>query len=229
MNNRQSGRRRGRNNNQRQQGPGRNHDQGNRIDSRARGNAAQLLEKYRNMARDAQLSGDRVMMEYYLQFADHYFRVLSDSRSRQEEARARSEDPDGDANHRDDNDDDRAEGQDGDELDAIDTIGRAPRNRGGREDRGPREDRNGRDGREERAGREPREGRNRRDGGRPRREDGHGRDADDGDAPSGIDVAILPPAIGADTASREEGEAPAEPKRRPRLRKAAAAEADAAE
>src|SRR3546814_4760219 len=47
--------------------------------------SAQLLEKYKNLARDAQTQGDRVNTEYYLQFADHYFRVLADNRSRQEE------------------------------------------------------------------------------------------------------------------------------------------------
>lgn len=90
INNRQAGRRnRGRNNNNNGRPGGQNRgggDNGNRIDNRARGNAAQLLEKYRNMARDAQLSGDRVNAEYYLQFADHYFRVLADNRARQEEA-----------------------------------------------------------------------------------------------------------------------------------------------
>lgn len=87
INNRQAGRRRGRGG-QRQQGgsPGRGPESGNRIDNRARGNAAQLLEKYKNLARDAQMQGDRVNLEYYLQFADHYFRVLADSRARQEEA-----------------------------------------------------------------------------------------------------------------------------------------------
>lgn len=84
INNRQAGRRRGRNNS-RPQGNGRGGDQGNRIDSRARGNAAQLLEKYKNLARDAQTQGDRVNAEYFLQFADHYFRVLADNRARQEE------------------------------------------------------------------------------------------------------------------------------------------------
>ncbi len=34
------------------------------------------------------LNGDRVQEEYYLQFADHYFRVLADARVRQEEQRA---------------------------------------------------------------------------------------------------------------------------------------------
>ena len=62
---------------------------GNRQDNRQRGNAAQLLEKYKSMARDAQLAGDRVQTEYYLQFADHYFRVLSESRSRFEEQNPR--------------------------------------------------------------------------------------------------------------------------------------------
>src|SRR5687768_5815780 len=94
MNNRQSGRRRGRNNNNsnnnnRPQSGGRGGvDQANRIDSRARGNGAQMIEKYRNLARDAQLAGDRVQTEYYLQFADHYFRVVSDFRARQEEKAA---------------------------------------------------------------------------------------------------------------------------------------------
>ena len=61
---------------------------GNRQDNRQRGNAAQLLEKYKSMARDAQLAGDRVQTEYYLQYADHYFRVLEESRSRFEEQQA---------------------------------------------------------------------------------------------------------------------------------------------
>ena len=88
MNNRQAnGRRRGRGGQQQQRsgGGGNQRDNGNRIDNRARGNAAQLLEKYKNLARDAQMQGDRVNTEYYLQFADHYFRVLSESRSRFEE------------------------------------------------------------------------------------------------------------------------------------------------
>lgn len=89
INNRQAGRRNRGRNNGRQSGGNRGGDNGNRIDSRARGNAPQLLEKYRNMARDAQLAGDRVNTEYYLQFADHYFRVIADNRARQEEHQAR--------------------------------------------------------------------------------------------------------------------------------------------
>ncbi|WP_084355766.1 DUF4167 domain-containing protein [Novosphingobium lentum] len=82
-------RRRGRgNNNSRPQGGG--GQQLNRIDSRARGNAPQMLEKYRKLAQDAHLNGDRVNAEYYLQFADHYFRVIADQRTRQEDPRARA-------------------------------------------------------------------------------------------------------------------------------------------
>ena len=68
-NNRGNNRRRGRGNNRQGGGGG---QQLNRIDSRARGNAPQLLEKYRKLAHDAHLNGDRVQEEYYLQFADHY-------------------------------------------------------------------------------------------------------------------------------------------------------------
>ena len=89
INNRQNGRRRGRGGNgggngqgQGQRGPQNN---GSRIDNRARGNASQLYEKYKNMAADAQRAGDRVNTEYYFQFADHYFRVLSEQRGRFED------------------------------------------------------------------------------------------------------------------------------------------------
>ena len=55
---------------------------GARLDNRQRGNASQLLEKYRALARDAQQAGDRVTAEYYLQYADHYYRVLGDYRDK---------------------------------------------------------------------------------------------------------------------------------------------------
>ncbi len=90
INNRQGGRRRGRGG---QRGQNLGGQPGNRQDNRQRGNAAQLLEKYKNMARDAQLAGDRVQTEYYLQYADHYFRVLSENRARfEDQRRQRGED-----------------------------------------------------------------------------------------------------------------------------------------
>jgi hypothetical protein len=101
-NNRGNNRRRGRGNN-RPQG----NQQMNRIDSRARGNAPQLLEKYRKLAHDSHLNGDRVLEEYYLQFADHYFRVMADVRQRQEDSRPRRDERmhDGGDGWRDDGDD----------------------------------------------------------------------------------------------------------------------------
>ncbi len=46
-------------------------------ETRVRGNAYQVLEKYLQLARDAGSAGDRVAAENYLQHADHYYRVLS--------------------------------------------------------------------------------------------------------------------------------------------------------
>ncbi|ALH78869.1 hypothetical protein AN936_00295 [Sphingopyxis macrogoltabida] len=162
MNNRQSGRRRGRNNNSnnngRPQSGGRGGvDQANRIDSRARGNGAQMIEKYRNLARDAQLAGDRVQTEYYLQFADHYFRVVSDFRARQEEKNAQNgqershdrgreirgvEDFDGHDDTDSDIDADGGRDDDGDDRgERNDRNDRGQRdNRGNREVRGNRDD-----------------------------------------------------------------------------------------
>lgn len=46
-------------------------------DVKIRGSAQQVLDKYLQLARDAQSSGDRVKAEGYLQFAEHYYRILS--------------------------------------------------------------------------------------------------------------------------------------------------------
>lgn len=91
MQNRQNGRRRrGTGNNPRPMGqPMGGQSNSSRLDVKVRGNAHQLLEKYKTMARDAHQAGDRVAAEYYLQHSDHYFRILNDTRMRQEEARAR--------------------------------------------------------------------------------------------------------------------------------------------
>jgi hypothetical protein len=83
LNNNRNNRRRGRGN----RNQGGNGAQLNRIDSRARGNAPQMLDKYKKLAQDAHHNGDRVQMEYYLQFADHYFRVIADNKARQDEQR----------------------------------------------------------------------------------------------------------------------------------------------
>ncbi len=106
---------------------------GNRQDNRQRGNAAQLLEKYKALARDMQLAGDRVQTEYYLQFADHYFRVLEDGRSRFEEQNPRPRRDEGD-----DGDEEMA-GADGETNDDGDEQRPAPRRDRNRQD-GSRQD-----------------------------------------------------------------------------------------
>ena len=168
INNRQNGRRRGRGGGQgapRPNGAGGGQDRGNRIDNRARGNAAQLHEKYKALARDAQMQGDRVNTEYYLQFADHYFRVLSESRSRFEEQQPRprrddyqnqSDDDYGDEGDRIGNDDQRpapepifAMRETNAQRDFGDSDGEVPD--GNRADRPERSDRPYRAERQERA------------------------------------------------------------------------------
>jgi len=42
-----------------------------------RGSAANVYEKYLQLARDANSSGDRVMAENYLQHAEHYYRIMA--------------------------------------------------------------------------------------------------------------------------------------------------------
>ncbi len=45
-------------------------------DVKVRGSAQTIYEKYQQLARDAQTSGDRVLAENYLQHAEHYFRIF---------------------------------------------------------------------------------------------------------------------------------------------------------
>jgi hypothetical protein len=237
-NNRGNNRRRGRGN---RQGGGNGGQQLNRIDSRARGNAPQLLEKYRKLAQDAHLNGDRVQAEYYLQFADHYFRVIADQRLRQEEARG--------GRPRDERwQDDGGEGEDGGDFGAgsdFPGFDQPTSSRPYREERPRRDDREERESEVEPAAEEaqaevageenpfepaenpfvrenrPRTGlrpRRDRDDRRPRRDD-----RDEGDAPVGLDPASLPPSI---SASREDDEvAETKPRKRAPRRKPAAGDA----
>src|SRR6185312_8855735 len=44
--------------------------------TKVRGNAQTIYEKYQQLARDANSSGDRVLAENHLQHAEHYFRLI---------------------------------------------------------------------------------------------------------------------------------------------------------
>ena len=45
-------------------------------EGKVRGTPQQIIDKYQSLARDAQLSGDRVGAENFLQHAEHYVRIL---------------------------------------------------------------------------------------------------------------------------------------------------------
>src|ERR1700729_678199 len=46
-------------------------------DLKIRGNASHIAEKYLQLARDAQSSGDPIAAENYYQHAEHYFRLIA--------------------------------------------------------------------------------------------------------------------------------------------------------
>ena len=54
-----------------------NSDFRHRSPGRNNHNAAKLVEKYSNLAREALSSGDKILSENYLQHADHFSRILS--------------------------------------------------------------------------------------------------------------------------------------------------------
>jgi len=199
INNRQGGRRRGRGGQRPQGMPG---NAGNRQDNRQRGNAAQLLEKYKTLARDAQLAGDRVQTEYYLQYADHYFRVLEETRSRYEEQQAQRRPRRDDEDEEMEGDEELAAEGDSDEDDGE--VEARQRQRRDRE-----------------RGRERFERRDRpqfRSNGAPRQDE----QEEDSESDERIALGVLPPAIGA----TDEGEEEEAPKPRRRARKPRASEGD---
>jgi len=91
-----------------------------------------MLEKYKKLAHDASLNGDRVQTEYYLQFADHYFRVIADMRAQKEEQRPRRE-------HDRDNDREQSFDDDFDEVDEADRGRERPARRDTRDEAPPEE------------------------------------------------------------------------------------------
>jgi hypothetical protein len=50
-----------------------------------RGSASHVYEKYLQLARDANASGDRVAAENYLQHAEHYYRIMAAAAQQQQQ------------------------------------------------------------------------------------------------------------------------------------------------
>ncbi len=213
-NNRSNNRRRGRGNNRSQGG-----NQLNRIDSRARGNAPQLLEKYKKLAHDASMNGDRVQAEYYLQFADHYFRVIADTKAQKDEARAKR-----------DAERERSGDDDGDEMDdASPRRSRTHRSRDEMDSSGDESDFERDEGDSDSD--EPENPFTRETRAKPKRAPRKTKakaaaDADDGDA-SGLDPSALPPSIARDSDDAEQ-EKPKKP-RRPRKTRSSGTDDEALE
>lgn len=60
-------------------------------EGKVRGTPQQIIEKYNQLARDAQLAGDRVAAENFQQHAEHYLRLLSSAQKEQEARREEQE------------------------------------------------------------------------------------------------------------------------------------------
>jgi hypothetical protein len=85
-------RQRGRNGGRKHVNPLSRNFESNGPDVKVRGNAAHIAEKYLQLARDAQSSGDSVMAENYLQHAEHYFRIVSSAQQAMSGLRAEGQD-----------------------------------------------------------------------------------------------------------------------------------------
>ena len=60
-------------------------------EGKVRGTPQQIIEKYNQLARDAQLSNDRVATENFQQHAEHYLRLLGEAQREQEARREQQE------------------------------------------------------------------------------------------------------------------------------------------
>jgi Domain of unknown function (DUF4167) len=77
MRNGQNKRMRGRSNHRKSHNPMARVYESNGPDVKIRGNPSHIAEKYIQLARDAQASGDPIAAENYYQHAEHYFRVIA--------------------------------------------------------------------------------------------------------------------------------------------------------
>jgi Domain of unknown function (DUF4167) len=77
MRNGQNKRMRGRNNHRKNHNPMVRVYESNGPDVKIRGNPSHIAEKYIQLARDAQTSGDPIAAENYYQHAEHYYRVIA--------------------------------------------------------------------------------------------------------------------------------------------------------
>jgi len=99
-------------------------------EGKVRGTPQQIIEKYNQLARDAQLSGDRVATENFQQHAEHYLRMLGEAQKEQDARREEQERQNRERQaDRDRDRGDRSQGgrDDGQTRDDSDTGGQGPR------------------------------------------------------------------------------------------------------
>ena len=60
-------------------------------EGKVRGTPQQIIDKYNQLARDAQLAGDRVATENFQQHAEHYLRMLAEAMKEQAERQAQQQ------------------------------------------------------------------------------------------------------------------------------------------
>jgi len=131
-------------------------------DVKIRGTAQHVAEKYMNLARDAQSSGDRVMAENYLQHAEHYNRIILTAQAQMQERFQRDDNGQQGRDSQDQDDDDRDSDDDNDGTmqDQRNDRGNDRTNdrdeQQARSDRQPRQDR---DEQQARSDRQPRQDR----------------------------------------------------------------------
>ena len=195
-------------------------------DVKIRGTAQHVAEKYMNLARDAQSSGDRVMAENYLQHAEHYNRIILTAQAQMQERFQRDENASQARESQDQDDDDRD--SDGDN-DGNANDQRGDRNeQQARSERQPRQDRGDRNERQDRGERNERSDRGERQERKPRPEQ-QPKPVYDADAPQPVIEGVpAEVAIGQETPEADVAPRPA-PRRRGRPKRVRTEEgADAA-
>lgn len=107
-------------------------------EGKVRGTPQQIIDKYLALARDAQLSGDRVAEQSFLQHAEHYTRMLGEAQREQAERQAQQG---GGNDEREDRQNHSGQNQDRQNQGGHDQPRRDREDRREREDRRDREDR----------------------------------------------------------------------------------------
>lgn len=178
-------------------------------EGKVRGTPQQIIDKYTVLARDAQLSGDRVAAENFQQHAEHYTRMLNEALAEQaKEAEARREQQQQQQGRRNDQRDDSGGNDGGGGTDSDDGADTRPDNRSDRSD-----------GRERRGNR--RTGRRDNDQRDDRSQGAEGTDASD--APRGDETGSMlvetPESRASDVSAPRKADAEDKPKRARKPRK----------